>query len=64
MSVHFFRKSAHEGSIRNAAVDTHFEYLATTGCDGALKVTKISGEPKLLQTAKVHKRGSVSLTSN
>lgn len=29
-----FVKSAHEGSVRNAAVDAHFEHLATTGCDG------------------------------
>ena len=36
-------KSAHEGSVKNASIDQHCEYLATTGCDGFLKVTKIAG---------------------
>jgi len=57
-----FAKSAHEGSVRNAAIDPNFEFLATTGCDGTLKVIKISGsEQEVLKTVKVHKRGSVSL---
>jgi len=57
-------KSAHEGSVRNATVDPHFEYLSTTGCDGMLKITKISGnEQKLIKTCKVSKK-SINLTSN
>ena len=51
--------------MRNAAIDPHFEYLATTGCDGMLKLTKISGsEQALVKSVKVHKKGSVSLQSN
>ena len=66
MSTLFFwhSKSAHEGSVRNAAIDSHFEYLATTGCDGMLNLTKISSnEQTLVKSVKVHKKGSVSLQS-
>ena len=59
-----FEKSAHDGSVRNAAVDIHLEHLATTGCDGQLKVTKINDGQQLLSMNKVYKRGSVSLTSD
>ena len=37
-----YSKSAHEGSVRNAAIDPHLEFLSTTGCDGMLKITKIA----------------------
>ena len=34
-------KGLHECSVKNASVDPHFEYLATTGCDGSLHITSI-----------------------
>lgn len=48
--------------MRNAAVDPHFEFLATTGCDGNLKVTKISDQA-LVKTHKLAKK-NIALTSN
>ena len=56
--------SSHDGSVKNAAVDPHCEYLATTGCDGALKVTKIAkNDSKLVQTHKISKK-TVTPASN
>ena len=43
LKVTNYSKNAHEGSVRNAAVDPHSEYLSTTGCDGMLKIIKITG---------------------
>lgn len=59
------RKSAHDGSVRNAAVDPHCEYLATTGTECDLKITKITGsDHQLIKTVKLQKKGGLALTSN
>ena len=36
-----FKCGAHQGSVRNAAVDPNMQFLATTGCDGMLKIVNI-----------------------
>jgi hypothetical protein len=36
-----FKSGAHQGSVRNASVDPNMEFLATTGCDGTLKIVNI-----------------------
>jgi hypothetical protein len=48
--------------VRNAAVDPHFEFLATTGCDANLKITKIS-DMNLVKTCKIAKK-NIAITSN
>ena len=59
------RKSAHEGSVRNASLDPHLEYLATTGCDGMLKITKIAGnEQKLIKNCKITTNKNIDLAGN
>ena len=40
--VTHFLAGSHEGSIRNAAVDPLFGYLATSGCDGKLHISTIA----------------------
>ena len=52
-------KGIHECSVRNAAVDPYFEYLATTGCDGSLHICSI----KELNSTSLVKKLKVSKTS-
>ena len=44
--------------MRNAAIDPHFEYLATTGCDGSLHITSIKdlNNHSKVKTLKVTKK--------
>ena len=50
-------KGVHECSVRNAAVDPYFEYLATTGCDGTLHISSIKdlNNTSLVKKLKVSK---------
>ena len=43
--------------MKNAAIDPHFEYLATTGCDGSLHITSIKDltNQKQIKSLKVSK---------
>ena len=44
--------------MKNAAIDPHFEYLATTGCDGSLNITSIKdlANHSKVKTLKVTKK--------
>ena len=55
LKVTHFVCGAHQGSVRNATVDPHCEYLATSGCDGQLKVIKIA-ENSLVCDKKISKK--------
>ena len=49
--------------MRNAAIDPHGEFLATTGCDGKLKITQITkNDHSLIQTHDI--TFPVKLSSN
>ena len=51
--------------MRNASLDPHLEYLATTGCDGMLKITKIAGnEHNLIKSCKITANRNIDLAGH
>lgn len=56
-----FDQFSHTGSVKYAAIDSHGEIMATTGCDCLLKICEITKDKKLLKSTKISKKASVAL---
>ena len=61
-------QTAHDGSVKSCAVDPSFEFLATTGTEGTLKISSLEqtlekAASKVIKEVKVTKKASVPLSS-